>query len=318
MRSENDVTLKRQVAPMSTDSPSNIQPVRPKVSIFIISFNQKDFIADAIESAVNQNYENLEVVVSDDGSTDGTSAIIAHWQSRYPERVKALLNNENVGVTRNCNRALRACTGEYITLMGGDDVLLPGKITAQVDWLEQNPDRVLCGHAVVHVNADGTRRPNANPPKVKEGIGPEAFIRGGMVIPGQTIMVRSNAIPQHGFDEAIPIASDLLFIIEVLSGGGKFGYLEEQYYKYRHRGDSVSTRYFEMLNDIERTFLITASRYPQYQNICNDSLIKHVMYFGGVRYLNVGNKKVARKRFIKAIQKKPLFLKAWLRLLQTL
>ena len=81
---------------------------QPRVSVLIISFNQKDYIVDAMESAVNQDYDHLEVIVSDDASTDGTSEIIAAYQKRYPERLVALLHKDNVGITGNSIR-LRYC-----------------------------------------------------------------------------------------------------------------------------------------------------------------------------------------------------------------
>lgn len=319
MQTEIDVTSNRQVGPISTGRLSNSQTEKPKVSIFIISFNQKDFIAEAIESAVSQDYENFEVVISDDRSTDGTAEIIAHWQSRYPERVKALLNKENVGVTRNCNRALRACTGEYITFMGGDDVLLPGKITAQVDWFQQDQSRVLCGHAVEYISADGSHLRYEGIKKLYQGIGPVKYIRRSDVLPGLSIMVRANTIPPHGFDEAIPIASDFLFWIEVLMNGGKFGYVDGFYSKHRvHDNNITKHNYIKILNDFELTFHLVANRYPKYRGICETSIIKHVIYYSGVYYLSIGNKKAAREQFLRTIKKRPHYIKAWLRLLQTL
>lgn len=287
------------------------------VSILIVAFNQIDYIDEAIESAVNQDYPGLEIVVSDDGSQDGTSDLVASWQSRFPDRVVAVLNRDNVGVTANCNRGLRRCSGHYITWMGGDDVLLPGKVAAQVNWLERNRDRVLCGHPILVMRADGSNTPNVIVPQVKEGAGPEAFIRGAGILPLQSVMVRAEAVPAHGFDERVRTASDLLFCIEVLSRGGKFGCLNEPYYKYRHVPDSVSTRYAEMALDLERTFMIAGDRYPEYRQMCRDAIIEHVMYYGGVRQLNWGNKHAAREQFLRVIRAKPTFAKAWMRLLQT-
>jgi len=283
----------------------------------ITSYNQKAFVAAAIESAVNQEYENLEVVISDDGSTDGTAKIIAQLQSRYPERLVALLNKDNVGVTRNCNRALHACTGEFIAFLGGDDALLPGKISAQVDWLNQDQRRVMCGHAIEFILEDGSSMPNAPHPILRSGVGPEEVIRRGSPLPAQSIMVRASAIPPHGFDESISIASDLLFWIEVLSAGGVYGYVEGVFAKYRDHKGNVSKRYSEMLEDIKLTYQIVAKRYPKYRSLCMESIVKHVIYFGGVRSLSLGQKAEARMMFLEAIRKRPFFLKAWLRLLQT-
>ena len=319
MQTKNYASINQEVSSRSTGNRLNDKSAKPRVSLFIISYNQKDFIAEAIESAVNQNYENLEIIISDDGSTDGTAEIIAQWQSRYPERLVALLNRDNVGITRNCNRALRSCSGDFIAMVGGDDVLLPGKIAAQVDWFEQDQYRVLCGHSVEVILADGSRSPNSSPSVVTEGVGPEVFIRHQTPLHPASAMVRANAIPPHGFDEAIPIASDLLFFIEVLSAGGKYGYVNGVYLKYRIHSANVSKiKWLEMFNDFERTYLIVADRYPKYRKICMNSIAKHLVYSLGVLHLKRGNKSLAREKFIQTIKKKPLYIKAWIRLLQTL
>jgi len=319
MQTANDVPVSRQNGSKLIGNHFKDLSDKPKVSIFIVSFNQKDFIAKAIEGAVNQDYENLEVVISDDGSTDGTADIIEQWQSCYPERLVALLNEDNVGITCNCNRALRACSGDFIAFMGGDDVLLPGKISAQVDWFKQDKDRVLCGHEVIYIYSDGSYISSAKRTKLISGAGPETFINRSEILPPTSTMVRASSIPPHGFDEAIPIASDFLFWIEVLSAGGKFGCVEGVYANRRAHSNSVTVvKRFEVYNDIETTYRIIAKRYPQYRSLCLNLIIKHVTYYKGVIHLELGNKLAAREQFIKTIKEKPLFMKAWLRLLQTL
>jgi glycosyltransferase involved in cell wall biosynthesis len=313
----NNLTINQENEPNCDYLEVNEETEWPKVSVVIVSYNQKPFIAKAIEGAVSQEYKNFEVIVSDDGSTDGTTDVIAEWQSRYPDRIIALLNKNNVGVTRNFNRALQACTGDFITFVGGDDVMLPGKIEAQVRWFLKDDRRALCGHQIEFIDKHGTVLINSLPSKLASGVGPEDFIRHGVRLPGQSIMVRSSCMPKHGFDEAIPIASDLLFWIEVLSLGGEYGYVDDVFVQYRDHDNNVSKRYSEMLVDAENTYKIIAARYPVYRAIAENSIIRHVLYFGGVRYLELGDKLEARKKLISAIRCKPLFIKAWIRLLQT-
>lgn len=295
----------------------NIEAGKPKVSILIISYNQKDYVAEALESAINQDYENLEVVISDDGSTDGTAEIIAEWQFRYPKRLIALLNRDNVGITRNTNRGLHACTGDFIAFQGGDDILLPGKITAQVNWFEQDRHRVLCGHLIEKFYQDGSKSPHVAKIKLLKGSGPTEIIQHGVPYGATSIMVRASEIPPYGCDEKIPSASDFLLWIEVLSSGGEYGYVDVVYARARRHNSNITNRVFDMLDDIEQTFLLVSERYPRYRVLCADSIIKHVIYTSGVCHLKEGNKGAARERFIATIQKKPLFVKAWIRLFQT-
>jgi len=290
----------------------------PKVSIHVIAYNQERYIAEALVSAVTQGYSNLEVVVSDDGSTDGTAAIIRELQVAYPGRIIALFNEANAGITINANKALRACSGEYVAFLGGDDVLLPGKIAAQVSWFEEDARRVLCGHKTDVFYEDRSRAPKLDRDICREGVGPGLIIRDGAPFCGSAVMVRASAIPAHGFDESIPIASDLLFWIDVLSAGGSFGYVDGVYARYRRHADNISARHGSMLADVERSYRIVADKYPQYRDLCMDAITRHVVYFGGVRHLTAGDKPAARRQFLRTIRMKPLFAKAWLRLLQTI
>jgi glycosyltransferase involved in cell wall biosynthesis len=290
---------------------------QPKVSIHIIAFNQKDYIAEAIESAVGQDYENLEVVVSDDASTDGTADIIAAYQLRYPNRLVALLNKNNVGITANSNRGLRACTGKYIAFQGGDDVLLPGKITAQVKWFEKDEKRVLCGHQVEVFYEDGSRSPHLLTKRMAEGAGSDQVIRHGWAYAATATMVRAEKIPPHGFDEALAAVSDYMMWIEVLAHGGIYGYVNGTYARYRRHSANVSNSHLIMLRDIERTLMLFSERYPQYRHSCNYALAVLLPYTSGVFLIQNGKKKEARNQLSRAICANPFFIKAWLRLAQT-
>jgi glycosyltransferase involved in cell wall biosynthesis len=133
-----------------------IEDGSPMVSVHVISYNQEKYVAEAIESAVNQDYPNLEVVVSDDASTDRTVSIIRDLESLHPGKIAALYNKTNVGVTSNSNRALSAFSGDFVAFLGGDDVLLPGKISAQVEWFRR--DRSLGVRRGIRLCGRGVRK----------------------------------------------------------------------------------------------------------------------------------------------------------------
>lgn len=296
----------------------------PKVSIHIISFNQKDYIAEAIESAVKQDYSNLEVVISDDASTDGTAEIISTYQQRYPHRIVSLLNKNNVGVTKNANRALCKCTGKYIAFQGGDDVLMPGKITAQVEWFEKDEERVLCGHQVEVFYQDGSRRPHSRTRWLFSGTrwlfsgtGPEKVIRYG-TFGATSIMVRADKIPDYGFDELMAVVSDHFLWIEILAGGGKYGCIKGTYAKYRRHNSNVTKNQLGNLCEVERSLRLISERYPIYRKSCEDSLTRNVTYMSGVLLLRKGQKTEARKKFKKVISINPFYIKAWIRIAQSI
>src|SRR5690606_3494335 len=118
----------------------------PRVSVFVITYNQESLALEAVRSCIEQDYGNLEVVVSDDGSTDETVPMLEELLARHPQRMKLMANPVKGGITRNCNIALANCSGELIAFMGGDDVLYPNKISRQVDAFRRIPDLVFCYH----------------------------------------------------------------------------------------------------------------------------------------------------------------------------
>src|SRR4051794_37262234 len=104
----------------------------PLVSLLVITYNQQDVVEETLASAVEQDYDRLEVIVADDASTDDTPRIISAWAERQPGRVVPVLGRDRRGVVGNSNRGLEAVGGEYVAFLDGDDLLLPGKISAQV------------------------------------------------------------------------------------------------------------------------------------------------------------------------------------------
>lgn len=215
----------------------------PLVSIGIITYNQAAFIEETLTSALEQDYDNLEVVVADDASTDGTAAAIAEFERRYPGRLKPLLHEENVGIAGNCNRMLRACRGQYVAFQGGDDVLLPGKIARQVAWLEADPSRVLCGHDVEIFEWPSGRVLGlwSGRMPLRSGQGPSRVIQAGCPYSATSVMVRATALPPGGYDERLGWSSEWKLWIDCLAKGGHFGYIEGVYARYRRHANNVTS-----------------------------------------------------------------------------
>ncbi len=237
----------------------------PLVSISIITFNQIEFIRETLDSALGQDYENLEVVVSDDASTDGTAEVIQEYAQKYPGRLIALIGGPNLGITANDNRALKACRGKYIAFQGGDDVLLQGKISAQVQWFEEDKRRVLCGHQVEVFYDDGNPS-HVLTPKLPSGAGPRWVIEHGCPYGAVAIMVRAENIPSMGFDERLPTVSDQKFWIDCLRDNGIFGYVAGIYARYRKHSSNITNDYLRCSADLHEMVTILKQEYPQFSD----------------------------------------------------
>lgn len=243
----------------------------PKVSIMIITYNQVNFVHETLKSAIEQDYENLEVVISDDGSSDGTVKIIEEYAKRFPSRIKAITGGPNLGITGNCNRALSHCTGEFIAMQGGDDVLLPGKITKQIEWFLQSENRILCYHdAEVFESLSNKTICNysAIAPLIT-GYGAESIVARMRLGAATTVMVRRSAVPEFGFDFRLPMVSDWKFQIDSLANGGEYGYIKGVYARYRrHGGNSRLKAAKQYYDDCLMTTDIVEKDYPQYALAC--------------------------------------------------
>ncbi|MFT3742525.1 MAG: glycosyltransferase [Gammaproteobacteria bacterium] len=217
----------------------------PLVSIMILSYNQEHFIAETLQSALTQNYSNLEVIVSDDASTDKTSEIIRHFQAQYPERLKPVFNSQNLGITGNCNRALQHCRGKYIAWLGGDDIMLPDKIRQQVECMENDPNIVITHHDV-EVFDSATNATLYYASTKKSLTGAETNIRDligyGFYMMGPSVMLRTDCVPKRGFDERIKVSSDWLFLLQCMLSKpqGKIVYLNGVYVRYRRHQKNLT------------------------------------------------------------------------------
>ncbi len=120
---------------------------RPLVSIIINNFNYASFLSEAVESALKQDYESIEVVLVDDGSTDESRQIIA----QYGDRLIPVLK-ENGGQASTFNAGFAVSKGDIICLLDSDDVFVPEKITEIVQLFEDRPDIDWCFHAVTLVD----------------------------------------------------------------------------------------------------------------------------------------------------------------------
>ena len=99
--------------------------MQPKVSIILITYNRARFLARALNSALQQTYDNLEIYIMDDASTDNTEAVVQPYLK--DERIKYVKNNPNVGFSHNVQKGLMQCiAGEFFLVLSDDDKLIDG------------------------------------------------------------------------------------------------------------------------------------------------------------------------------------------------
>lgn len=140
------------------------------ISVWITTYNHKQFIAQAIESVLMQQTTfSYELIIGEDCSTDGTREIVLHYKSLYPDKIRLLLPETNLGMIPMTKASYELCTGRYIAWLDGDDYWTdPGKLQQQVGFLETNPAFSFCFHKVVLLKQHLESEEESNDPVYKE------------------------------------------------------------------------------------------------------------------------------------------------------
>jgi len=236
----------------------------PKVSIMVPVYNAKDFIFECIESILSQSYRNIELIVSDDFSTDGTQLLLERFKN--DGRVRLFLNPENMGVTDNCNQALFSCTGKYVCFFAGDDIMLPGKIEEQVLLMEGNEKASMSYH---RVNVFDSK--TGKTLYVTELSGRTVYSFFDIIekagLPGaNSVMARRDCIPATLYNSDFPSVSDWLMFME-LSLRGEILFINKVYAKYRKHQGGVSGKADCLLDETLKTLYYIENRFFNHPKI---------------------------------------------------
>ena len=176
----------------------------PSVSVVIPAFERRDLTAEAVDSVLRQTVRDLELVVVDDGSRDGTGE---HVLQRFGDPRVRVVRQENLGVSAARNRGARETSGEWVAFLDSDDLWLPRKLERQLAALESDPGRVACyTEEVWHRNGRW-----ANPRKIHAKPSGLIFARclPLCVISPSSVVIRRDVFETlGGFDESLPACED--------------------------------------------------------------------------------------------------------------
>ncbi|MGZ8944484.1 MAG: glycosyltransferase family 2 protein [Methylococcaceae bacterium] len=126
-----------------------------KLSVVVSCYKQENYIEECLNSIFTQEVDfNYEVIIADDCSPDKTREVIKQFYAKYPEKIKLMFQEVNVGAARNYITVHNLAQGKYVAHFDGDDVMLPGKLQAQVDIMEANPHCHLVFHRARYFSDD--------------------------------------------------------------------------------------------------------------------------------------------------------------------
>ncbi len=226
----------------------------PQISFLVPVYNGEPYLAHCLDTILRQDCRNAEIVVCDDGSTDGSWELIQQYAAREP-RMRALRNARNLGLQGNFNQCLRAARGALIKYVLQDDFLtVADAARRQADVLERNPEVALVSSASLIVDAQS--RPLAVRREFKAGLtcGREAILRcmawASNLLGEPTLVMFRRSQAGTGFDERFRQLLDLEFCMRLLEAGQLY-YFSEPLSAFR-RHEAQATRHNSRNDAIEQ------------------------------------------------------------------
>lgn len=184
---------------------------RPLVSFVIPAYNHERFVAKGLDSILRNDYPNKEIIVVDDGSRDGTLRVVREWAEANGKHIAITIRSRpNKGISATLNEGIGLARGEFVVPIASDDYVLPGGVSARVDYLEKHPDLQAVFGDCQMVDDNGNllhrscmrdyRCADIHDYAVPEGVAASIVIR--WILPGPCLMVRRGLYAQiGGYDE---------------------------------------------------------------------------------------------------------------------
>lgn len=226
------------------------------VSVCIPVYNGEQFIRKTIQMVLHQNYDNMEILISDNASTDNTVREIKKIQDK---RIRLLQNETNVGMAGNWNSLLEHAKGDYVIIVCVDDFLFPGAIEEKAGVLDKYPDVNIVSSASFVMSEKGKRIMKRCPfthsrkfdGKVMQQ---ELFVKGNLFAEPTNNMLRRSAILRTGrFDGTLEYTIDWDYWIRILKEGNAY-YIDKPYSGFRISTSSCTGSYFSGKENVKEKF----------------------------------------------------------------
>ncbi|MEP7102110.1 MAG: glycosyltransferase [Burkholderiales bacterium] len=223
---------------MTTTSFDNSSINPPLVTAVLVCWNHERFVRAAVLSALQQTDANVQLIVFDNGSTDGSRREL---EALRAEHEFTLICQENAGLVKAINRGLALAKGKYLAILATDDIWLPHKTALQAAFMEANPEVAMVSGQVAFIDADG--QPMAHPGGQRIGEITFADLMGkGCSVHGPTVMVRIDVLREiGGYDETLRI-EDYSMALKLTHDGRRVVVLPDSLTLYRRHGNNWTAK----------------------------------------------------------------------------
>lgn len=261
----------------------------PLVSILVPCFNHELYIEECLLSILQQDYENFELIVVNDGSTDASAQKIEALRQVHGFQFHQQVNK---GVSAALNNALSHARGEFIITHDSDDVMLAGRIRRQVSYMQEHPEVGLLGAKVIYINSDGTPLKHKTPARATvQRWTFDQLLADAYAVGAPVAMYRREAIDKvGGYDPSIKV-QDFQMTLRIAQAGYEVDILPDRVTLYRRHETNISKTAYKSQLDYDLKVIEPYKDNPAYESarlaIINKALKESV----------VADKKFARALF---------------------
>jgi glycosyltransferase involved in cell wall biosynthesis len=225
----------------------------PLVSIILPAYNCEKYIAASVASIIEQVYDNFELIIINDGSTDNTASIL---KSLSDPRITILNNDGNKGLIYSLNRAIDECKGEYIARMDADDIAATDRIEKQVHWLLHHPDTAVVGSFIKIIDDNSEEKTDWKLDRLTTSAD---SIRQAMVkencLAHPTVMARAEVLKRYKYSPAQKNIEDYDLWLRILADGLIIEKIPQPLLYYRDHATSVTSTYLKSQNPRYKNYL---------------------------------------------------------------
>lgn len=281
----------------------------PKISVIIPTYNRADLLPRAIKSVLSQTFQDFELIIVDDGSTDNTKEVVEEFQKR-DRRIKYIWQEKNSGApAKPTNIGIMNSTGEFIAILEHDDEWLPQKLEKQIAIFNDSKNNML-GLVGCDVLVVSNKTRYFRVPKVKKGKTFEKFLKSTFICSASSALIRRSVFQDVGlFDENLFSVQDWEMWTKMAYAGYAFKFIREPLLRYYIHGQNITatTSIEKKEKDLDYIF----NKYRKYYEN-NSKLYSTKLRYDGTRYVLANELKKGRKKFLQSIKIYPFNFKAYL------
>jgi len=273
----------------------------PEVSVIIPTFNRAHTLSRAVESVLEQDFREFEVIIIDDASGDDTQKVVHSFND---PRIKYIRLDKNLGAAAARNVGISSSRGKYIAFQDSDNIWMAGKLRKQIEIFTQLPGRVgVLYSGILRISRNKREYVPDFGEKLKSGDIRVALLRKNFIDLSAAVVRRKCFHILGMFDEDLPCYQDWELWIR-LSQDFEFYYLDEVHVAAYYSEDSISINPYKQIDALRRILKKHESDFSVHKNIYS----KHLIYLGHLlsSYQDI---KAGRKNMLKALKVSPFYIK---------